>query len=79
MYTNSVYHFICIPICIPLLKRLPKNTIENYRLRRMNRYYLISIIKMIIEHYRKGSDVPQLHHLLIMYLTYIKRYSLHKV
>ena len=62
MYTNSVYHFICIPICIPLLKRLPKNTIENYRLRRMNRYYLISIIKMIIEHYRKGSDVPQLHH-----------------
>ena len=63
MYTNSVYHFICIP----LLKRLPKNTIENYRLRRMNRYYLISIIKMIIEHYRKGSDVTQLHHLFQNY------------
>lgn len=58
MYTNSVYHFTCIPICITLLKRLPKNTIENYRLIRMNRDYLICIIKMIIEHYRKGSDVP---------------------
>ena len=64
MYTNSVYHFICIPICIPLLKRLHKNTIENYRHRQINRDYLISIIKMIIEHYRKGFDVPQLHQIV---------------